>query len=338
VRDADGNVSARAEAATLLDTTPPTVSLRIDDGAPTTADRDVTLSVTADDGDGSGATRMRFSDDGTTFTDLEPLAPNRDWTLPDVPGEHTVWVRVRDAAGNVAETSDTIVLEGDVDTTPPVASPPTVTLPATGRVGTTLPLRITWPAATDDTAVTSYQIQKKVGTGAWTAVTLPDPLALATTLPVTPGTSVTLRLRALDAADNRSAWQVTAPVRATVTQETARSIRLTGTWTSASLTGASGGRVRYARPSGRRATITVTGTSVALVSTRGRDRGKAQLWVDGVKLATIDLYAASTKPAQLVWATTLAPGRHTVELRTTGTKRAASRGTRVDLDAWMVLR
>jgi hypothetical protein len=53
----------------------------------------------------------------------EPLIP---WTLPDTPGEHTVYVQFRDAAGRTAASADTIVL-GEGEAAAPTAIPPTPT-------------------------------------------------------------------------------------------------------------------------------------------------------------------------------------------------------------------
>ena len=53
----------------------------------------------------------------------EPLIP---WTLPDVPGEHTVYVQFRDAAGRTAAAADTIVL-GQGVIAAPTPIPPTLT-------------------------------------------------------------------------------------------------------------------------------------------------------------------------------------------------------------------
>jgi mannan endo-1,4-beta-mannosidase len=63
-----------------------------------------------------------------------------------------------------------------------------------------------------------------------------------------------------------------------------------------------------------------------------------EVWLDGVQQTTIDLYSASRHTQQIVWAPSapLSAGNHTLELRLTGTKRPASGGTRVDLDALLV--
>jgi hypothetical protein len=79
----------------------------------------------------------------------EQLVP---WTLPDTPGEHTVYVQFRDAAGRTAASADTIVL-GEGAITTPTAVPPT---PPPEPAATPVPPSPTpEPAATPVPAATS---------------------------------------------------------------------------------------------------------------------------------------------------------------------------------------
>ncbi len=67
--------------------------------------------------------------------------------------------------------------------------------------------------------------------------------------------------------------------------------------------------------------------------------GKATVWVDGVKAKTVDLYSPKAQPRRVVFTKTWASsGNHTLEVRVLGTKRAASTGKRVDVDAFVALR
>ncbi len=83
----------------LLDTAPPTGSILINGGASTTASQDVTLNLAWAD-TGAGVVRMRFSDNGSTWTNWESLKPARAYTLPAGAGYHTVRVQFLDNAGN----------------------------------------------------------------------------------------------------------------------------------------------------------------------------------------------------------------------------------------------
>lgn len=99
----------------LTDLDPPTGSVVINHGAAFTTNRVVTLTLTASDNSGTVA-RMRFSHDGTTWSEWEAFAPARVWELPAGVTTRTVRAQFEDPFGNVsAPVSDSIF----VDTTPP---------------------------------------------------------------------------------------------------------------------------------------------------------------------------------------------------------------------------
>jgi WD40 repeat protein len=108
VRDKAGNSTTRS-ATVKLDKTPPTGSLKINDGAATTDSTTVRLGITATDAL-SGVAEMRFSNDGSTWSGWEPFKTSRpDWNLgafggSAIPGPRTVYAQLRDTAGNVSST------------------------------------------------------------------------------------------------------------------------------------------------------------------------------------------------------------------------------------------
>jgi hypothetical protein len=113
-RDTAGNVSSvEISDAILLDTVAPTGTLSINGGAAHTAAAGVTLDLAYDDGTGSGAADMQFSDDNATWSGWEAVGAAKAWTLPGVDGVKTVYVQFRDAAGNetTVEISDAILLD-----------------------------------------------------------------------------------------------------------------------------------------------------------------------------------------------------------------------------------
>jgi hypothetical protein len=103
--------TATSSSALIYDGTAPTGSIRINNDAPIAASRSVTLTMAATD-DVSLPDSMAFSNDGTTFSDFEPFAATKPWTLPDNDGTRTVYVRFRDIAWNVSQSfTDEIVLD-----------------------------------------------------------------------------------------------------------------------------------------------------------------------------------------------------------------------------------
>ncbi len=108
-----------------------------------------------------------------------------------------------------------------------------------------------------------------------------------------------------------------------------------GTWKAQTLAGASGGQVRYATIKGAKAILSFTGTDVAWVAPKGKTRGKADVFLDGAKVATVDLSSKGTLARQAVFSKgNLDPATpHTLEGRNLG----APGRSRVDVDAFVVL-
>jgi len=99
-RDEIGGTSPTSSDYIRLDTTPPTGYIVINDGAATTVSRTVILSLACGDGSGTGVTRMRFSDNGSTWTYwmLPTAAPSH--VLLEGLGYRTVRVQFLDGANN----------------------------------------------------------------------------------------------------------------------------------------------------------------------------------------------------------------------------------------------
>jgi hypothetical protein len=100
---------------TKLDIVPPHgLSIEINNNAKYTRNSEVQLDLEAFD-KYSGIDLMSFSFDGDDWTEWESFKKTYSLNLPNIEGEKTIYFRVKDKAGNIAETSDTIIL----DTAPP---------------------------------------------------------------------------------------------------------------------------------------------------------------------------------------------------------------------------
>ena len=114
VRDNAGNVEQVTDTI-VLDTTPPTGSVAINDGAIYTTSPNVTLTMSA--ADANGVAEIMVSNNGT-FSDAvwEPYIASKLWTLTTDDGDKTVYVKYKDKAGfESTACSDDIIL----DTTAP---------------------------------------------------------------------------------------------------------------------------------------------------------------------------------------------------------------------------
>jgi hypothetical protein len=91
----------------IVDTTAPTGTVLINNGATRTDTRLVTLSLSATDPEpGSGVTEMRFKNEGAdaVWSGWKPYAETKNWYLSAGEGTKRVAVQYRDAAGNRSAT------------------------------------------------------------------------------------------------------------------------------------------------------------------------------------------------------------------------------------------
>jgi hypothetical protein len=93
-----------------VDNATPTVTVTL--GADYTTAQSIVLTLSAAD-----ALFMCFSNDGQTYSEWEAYVSSKSWMLSDGDGQKTVYVKLKDSAGNIVSTSNTILL----DSTPPDA-------------------------------------------------------------------------------------------------------------------------------------------------------------------------------------------------------------------------
>jgi hypothetical protein len=80
---------------------------------------------------------------------------------------------------------------------------------------------------------------------------------------------------------------------------------------------------------------TFTGRGIALVGPKGPARGRAEVWLDGILVATISESSKASGSRWLLYARAVDPAvPHTIEVRVLGTAGPP----RFDVDAFLVLR
>ena len=222
-----------------------------------------------------------------------------------------------------------VVMEPQPD--PPDAVQPTIT--ATWRElvqqavpGRIVDVRLTWAATDAGSGVRACRLRSGSAIGSWHSVSLPTATTRSATRPLTIGTTYRYRVRAIDRAGNASAWTSLAPIAQRVDGRTPRSGGA-ATGRRRAMPGLSGGSARRTSAAGRRAFLTFTGQDIGWLSMRSTIGGRAQVRVDGILVATVDVDAAATAYRRLVWTRHLKRGgTHTLEIRPLGDGRVTVDG------------
>jgi hypothetical protein len=327
------------------DLLPPTGSVTINGGAAYTVTPSVSLSLPAADAL-TGVSDVRISNRPETSGGVLTYGWTREWTATPQPwsltdsayggstanGTRSVYAQFRDRAGNWSPVyQDTIVL----DTVAPVMAAPVAVIRSDATVGSLVPAQVTWSASDATSGVAGYQVEQSTDGGAWTRLSLSGPLVTSVGRSLSPGHSYRFRVRAIDRAGLWSGWRYGPVLGAGLHQESSTALAWSGTWSRYGVTGASGGAVRGSTQAGAKASFTASMRSVGWVAVRGPTRGKASVYVDGVLIRTVDLYASTTQPARIVFTRSLtSTATHTVTVRVVGT----SGRPRVEVDALVMLR
>lgn len=114
-------------------------------------------------------------------------------------------------------------------------------------------------------------------------------------------------------------------------------IATTGTWSTLTSASDSGGSIAYSSTAGASATLAFTGTGISWVSRLTSSSGINEVRLDGVKVATVDRYSATSRTKQTVWSSGPLPaGKHTLTVSRGTTRNPAATGSNLILDAFVV--
>jgi len=96
------NIKQEPDLSPVIDTTPPTGTLLINNGAEYTNSRNVVLTISAVD-DMSEVVEMRIAN-GSYYYASEPYQTEKNWVLPATTGTKTVRIKFKDSVGNETPT------------------------------------------------------------------------------------------------------------------------------------------------------------------------------------------------------------------------------------------
>jgi lysozyme len=232
--------------------------------------------------------------------------------------------------GRTHTASATLVVTDGIG---PTVKAPTSRLFGLATLGSsTMPVRTSW-SASDPSGIASYTVHGQVD-GSWSPVSLTSATATSVVQSLPFGSTYRYATKATDGKGNTSGWAYGSSFRPYLLQESGTAVAYIGTWNGVAAASASGGGLKYATANGASASYSFSGSSVAWVSYRGPARGSADVYVDGVKKATVNLYAAANSARQIVFAANWTwNGSHTIKIVCLGTAGHA----RVDVDAFVRL-
>lgn len=301
VRDAAGNVSPVGVGSVVLDRVAPNGTVTINGGAQYTNGDVVTLAVPATDA--SPIEHIALSNDGVNWGTTW-YEPTKTWTLAGNQGTNTVYVKWWDAAGNWSEVASDTILDSSA---PVVTAPEPEFVQGSSVTGGLVVIRVEWTGQDAVSGIAGYQLNQRTDSGSWKNV--PAGSAVATVVAddrsvdrtLSPGHAYTFRAKATDNATNGSAWAVGLRTSIKKFQESANRIHYQGKWTRTTAGSPWGGAARRSSVAGATASFTFTGRSFAWVSTLAPDRGRAEVYVNGILAGTVDLYSTTLRSRSIVW-------------------------------------
>jgi hypothetical protein len=104
-----------SDGITVVEPTPPTGSIKINNGSFDTTSAQVTLNLQAQNTSGSDVSQMRFANDNELWSTPEPFAATKTWTLSPGDGNKTVYAQFSDKFGTWSVSyKSTIILDTSI--------------------------------------------------------------------------------------------------------------------------------------------------------------------------------------------------------------------------------
>ncbi len=265
------------------------------------------------------------------LTGLDGTATRVRVSVPaDVPsGTYTLRVTATDGTRNRTSTYPIVV-----DSRRPTVKAAKLVLYKGGSLGAGVKVHASWSPATDPAgAIRRYQARWRVNGTLGPKISV-SASSRSLTRRTKAGEQVSIKVRARDAAGNWSPWAESATMTPTLLEDTSPRLQLTPGWRHAAGSSYSDGTTLFSKVRGAKATLGFTGRAVAWVGARSAKRGTAAVFIDGTRVAVVDLRRSSARYRVVLFTRTwTSAGDHTIRIRVRGT---AGR-PRVDVDAFLVV-
>jgi hypothetical protein len=259
-------------------------------------------------------------------------AASLTFTVPQGTASGSFTVTIRATDGSRVRTSEYPI---QVDSDAPSAKAPALRLLTGSKLGSaSVATGASWSAASDPGgSIAGYEARWRVDGDIKGPIAL-GAAAAGATRSTTFGHTYSLRLRARDEAGNWSPWVESGVFRPLLSQTTNGTFGFGGRWNRVVRSWFSGGSTMYATRAGAAIAKAFHGRAVALVASRGPDRGWAQVYVDGAKAGSINLHASTITHRVVVFSARWAsPGAHSIRIVVAGSPRHP----RVDADALVIV-
>jgi hypothetical protein len=154
------------------------------------------------------------------------------------------------------------------------------------------------------------------------------------TRPLASGHTYRFRVQPVDKAGNTGAWSYGSTFKLTGVSQSSSAVHYLGRWSSSTSTSTWwGGTAKSSSTKGATVSYRFTGRSIAWIGLKATTRGKANVYINGVLKATVNLYSATTRKQVVVWSVNYATSAtRTITIKVLGT----SGRPRVDIDGFIV--
>ena len=179
----------------------------------------------------------------------------------------------------------------------------------------------------------TYRVLRRLESGPWSTISTRTGRTIRQTLVF--GTSYRYAIRTVTASGTVGQAAYGQYLETALFQEGTSLARYSGRWTATSSSTASHGNLRTSTQAGAYVEFKRAAMAIGVVGRRGPTSGKAQVYVDGVLVSTIDLYHSTAQSRVVLfsraWSTV---ATHTVRVVVLGT---AGR-PRIDIDGFAIVR
>jgi hypothetical protein len=192
------------------------------------------------------------------------------------------------------------------------------------------PVRLTWAGHDSGTGIDHFQLARSTDGGSWTA---PTTVAGTSVVQGLRGHEYRFHVRAIDGAGNVGRWMPGPIVQVRRVGEARSTVHYRGGWLRSTGERWLGGTAKHSSTPGATVSFTFTGRSIAWVGLTAPNRGRARIFVNGTRVATVDLSSATTQAQRVVWSASFArSATRTVTIKVVGTAHRP----RVDVDGFLV--